>query len=219
MVLKYISLSRNALAVIVGIVLCYCLSHDDWLPFRASGEITKGIPPFKLPPFSTNVNGTTISFGDMVTNLGASIASIPLISILESIAIAKAFCKFFCTFYHQNFIYCFFLIFLAKGKIVDASQEMVALGLCNVLSSFVSSMPITGSFTRTSINNSSGVKTPLGGAVTGALVLLALAFLTTTFSYIPKATLAAIIISAMIFMIEYERIAEIWKGKSKSVMN
>lgn len=96
---------------------------------------------------------------------------------------------------------------------------MVALGLCNVLSSFVSSMPITGSFTRTSINNSSGVKTPLGGAVTGALVLLALAFLTTTFSYIPKATLAAIIISAMIFMIEYERIAEIWKGKSKSVMN
>lgn len=111
MVLKYISLSRNALAVIVGIVLCYCLSHDDWLPFRASGEITKGIPPFKLPPFSTNVNGTTISFGDMVTNLGASIASIPLISILESIAIAKAFCKFFARFIIEALFIVFSIFF------------------------------------------------------------------------------------------------------------
>lgn len=55
----------------------------------------------------------------------------------------------------------------------------------------------------------------MGGAATGVLVLMALAFLTTTFSYIPKATLAAIIISAMIFMVEYERIYEIWKSKSK----
>lgn len=97
---------------------------------------------------------------------------------------------------------------------MDASQELIALGLCNVLGSFVSSMPTTGSFSRSAINNSSGVKTTLGGAVTGALVLMALAFLTTTFSYIPKATLSAIIISAMMFMVEYERIAEIWKGKS-----
>lgn len=102
----------------------------------------------------------------------------------------------------------------AKGKIVDASQEMIAVGLCNIFSGFVSSMPITGSFTRSAINNSSGVKTTLGGAVTGALVLLTLAFLTTTFYYIPKATLAAIIISAMIFMVEYDRIGEIWKSKS-----
>ncbi|XP_075147654.1 sodium-independent sulfate anion transporter [Haematobia irritans] len=197
MLTKYISLSRNALAVIIGIVLCYCLSQDDLLPFRASGEITRGIPPFKPPPFSTTVNGTTIEFNEMISNLGASLASIPLISILESIAIAKAF---------------------SKGKIVDASQEMVALGLCNIFSSFFSSMPITGSFTRTSINHSSGVKTPLGGAVTGALVLMALAFLTTTFSYIPKATLAAIIISAMIFMIEYDRIIEIWRSKKLDIV-
>lgn len=107
-----------------------------------------------------------------------------------------------------------FRLFSAKGKLVDASQEMVALGLCNILGSFVSSMPVTGSFTRTAINNSSGVKTTLGGAITGALVLMTLAFLTTAFYYIPKATLAAIIISAMIFMVEYERILEIWRSKS-----
>lgn len=63
------------------------------MPFRVSGKITRGIPPFKPPPFSTNNNGTTDSFGDMVSNLGASLATIPLISILETVAIAKAFCK------------------------------------------------------------------------------------------------------------------------------
>jgi len=94
---------------------------------------------------------------------------------------------------------------------------MIALGLCNVGSSFFLSMPITGSFTRSAINNSSGVRTPLGGVVTGALVLMALAFLTQTFYYIPKATLAAIIIAAMFFMVEYDRIGEIWRSKKMDV--
>jgi len=111
------------------------------------------------------------------------------------------------------------LLLSAKGKIVDASQEMIALGVSNILSSFFSSMPITGSFTRTAINNASGVKTPLGGAVTGAIVIMTLAFLTSTFAYIPKATLAAIIIAAMFFMVEYETIGETWRAKSKCSSN
>lgn len=100
------------------------------------------------------------------------------------------------------------------GKIIDASQEMIALGLANIFSSFFSSIPISGSFTRTAINNSSGVKTVLGGAITGILVLVTLAFLTNTFYFIPKSTLSAIIIAAMIFMVEYDKIAEIWRSKS-----
>lgn len=104
---------------------------------------------------------------------------------------------------------------LVKGKTVDASQEMLAVGVCNIMSSFVSALPNTASYTRTALNNASGVKTTLGGAVTGSLVLLTLAFLAETFYYIPKSTLSAIIISAMIFLVDYERIGEIWKGKSK----
>lgn len=53
------------------------------------------------------------------------------------------------------------------GKSLDATQEMFALGLCNIFGSFVRSMPITGSFTRTAVNHSSGVKTTLGGLFTG----------------------------------------------------
>uniref|UniRef100_A0A0K8W6V7 Sodium-independent sulfate anion transporter n=1 Tax=Bactrocera latifrons TaxID=174628 RepID=A0A0K8W6V7_BACLA len=189
---KYISLSRNALVVIFGTFLAYQLSRDGSQPFVITGNITAGLPPFRPPPFSTIVDGKELTFSDMISTYGSSLASIPLVSILEIVAIAKAF---------------------SKGKIVNASQEMIALGMCNIMGSFVSSMPVTGSFTRTAVNNASGVKTPLGGAVTGAMVLMALAFLTQTFYYIPKATLASVIIAAMISLVELERLAEIWKSK------
>ncbi|SPP74903.1 sodium-independent sulfate anion transporter [Drosophila guanche] len=193
---KYLALSRNALAVIFGTFLAYILSRDGNQPFRVTGNITAGVPPFRLPPFSTIVDGEYVSFGEMISTVGASLGSIPLISILEIVAISKAF---------------------SKGKIVDASQEMVALGMCNIMGSFVLSMPVTGSFTRTAVNNASGVKTPLGGAVTGALVLMALAFLTQTFYYIPKCTLASIIIAAMISLVELHKIADMWKSKKKDL--
>lgn len=192
---KYSSLSRNALAVIMGILLAFLL--NDYKLFTLTGTIQSGLPDFKIPPFTTTINGTTIEFSNMLQNLGSSIIAIPLIAILESIAIAKAF---------------------AKGKSIDASQEMIALGLCNIMGSFFQSMPVTGSFTRTAVNNASGVRTPLGGAVTGTLVILALALLTQTFYFIPKATLAAIIIAAMIFMVEYHKAIEIWKAKKIDVI-
>nr|CAD7263012.1 unnamed protein product [Timema shepardi] len=109
-------------------------------------EVAGGLPSLHLPPFSTTYNGTQYSFVGMANEMGILLFLVPLISILESIAIAKAF---------------------ATIKSVDATQEMLALGLINVLGSFVGSMPVTGSFTRTAVNNASGVRTQLGGIITG----------------------------------------------------
>lgn len=92
---------------------------------------------------------------------------------------------------------------------------MLALGISNIMGSFVSSMPVTGSFTRTAINNASGAQTPLGGIVTGTMLLLALAFLTKTFYYIPKATLAAVVICAMFYLFDYNAAVTLWRTKSK----
>lgn len=61
-------------------------------------------------------------------------------------------------------------------------------------------MPITGSFSRTTVNALSGAKSPLGGLITGVIVILALRFLTPYFFYIPKASLAAVIVCAGRFM-------------------
>ena len=102
----------------------------------------------------------------------------------------------------------------AGGKPIDASQEMIALGICNLMGSFVSSMPTTGSFSRTAVNSASGVRTTFGGIFTGSLVILALAVLMPYCAYIPKASLAAVIITAVIFSVEYEVIRPMWKSKS-----
>ena len=106
-------------------------------------------------------------------------------------------------------------VFTAKGKPVDASQEMLALGLCNLAGSFVQSMPVTGSFSRTAVNAASGVRTAMGGLYTGLLVLLCLAFLMPYTAFIPKATLAAVIITAVIFSVEHHVVKPIWSSKSE----
>lgn len=94
---------------------------------------------------------------------------------------------------------------------------MIALGLCSIAGSFLSGMPVTGSFTRTALNNASNVKTPLGGLFTVAIVLSALGLLTDTFYFIPKAVLAGVIIIAVLSMIDYELIRELWKTKREYI--
>jgi len=209
------STARNAVVVVACALIAYgfdpvlpsssCQQSDGHLKelcikassrnttFILTGDIQSGLPPFKPPPFSYSFNETTyVGFGEMVSDLGSALIIIPLIAILENIAIAKAF---------------------AGGKQLDANQEMIALGICNFMGSFVSSMPVTGSFSRTAVNCASGVKTPLGGIYTGALVLLALGLLMPFCAYIPKASLAAVIITAVIFSVEYEVVRPMWKSK------
>ena len=93
---------------------------------------------------------------------------------------------------------------------------MIALGVCNLFGSFVQSMPTTGSFSRTAVNSASGVRTPLGGIYTGGLVILCLAFLMPHTAFIPKATLAAVILTAVIFSVELHVLRPMWASKSES---
>lgn len=93
---------------------------------------------------------------------------------------------------------------------------MTALGLTNIMGSLVSGMPVTGSLARTALNHASGVKTTLGGIFTTTIVLLALGLLTESFYYIPKSVLAAIIISAVLAMIEVDLVVRLWHIKSKN---
>lgn len=188
----FIGLSSNAIMVILGATIAYCLEQNDNNPFTLIDPVAPGLPPFVLPPFSTSNNGTDYSFKDIASEFGSALVFIPLVGILESVAVAKSF---------------------SNGKSLDATQEMIALGVCSFMGSFVGSMPVTGSFTRSAVNNSSGVKTQGGGLITGVVVLLALAYLTSTFAYIPKTTLAAVVITAMIYLFDYEAIIYFWNTK------
>ena len=95
------SVGRNAIVVIVCALIAY--GCDPKLPdaygatknttFILTGNLKTGIPEFKLPPFSSNntETGEITDFGGMLSELGAAIIILPLMAVLENIAIAKAF--------------------------------------------------------------------------------------------------------------------------------
>ncbi|KAG5310771.1 S2611 protein, partial [Acromyrmex insinuator] len=196
-ILWTIGTARNALVVVLCAVTSYIFEMNGGAPYILTGHIDAGLPIVKLPPFSRTIGNQTESFIDMTKNLKFGILIVPLISIIGNVAIAKAF---------------------SQGMPLDATQEMLTLGLCNVVGSFFQSMPVTGSFSRSAVNNASGVRTPLGGFYTGILVILALSLLIPYFYYIPKATLSAVIISAVIFMIDIDMIIPIWKCNKRDLI-
>ncbi|XP_066259339.1 sodium-independent sulfate anion transporter-like [Euwallacea similis] len=187
-----LSTSRNLLVVVVSASVAYALEYKGSAPFRLTGFVRPGLPTISLPPFSTQVESKPYSFLDMVSVLGSAIIIVPILSILQNYAIAKVY---------------------SEGKSIDSTQEMLALGICNIASSFVSSMPVSGALSRGAVNHASGVKTTFGGVYTSIVVILSLSFLTPWFYYIPKASLAAVIIVAVAYMIELHVFGPIWKTK------
>nr|BAE75799.1 Slc26a11 [Takifugu obscurus] len=184
---------RNALVVVAASLIAFSWDAYGHHVFTLTGETSQGLPPFRPPPTSdTTANGTIVSFGDIVKGFGEGLAVIPFMGLLESIAIAKAFAS-------QN------------NYRIDANQELLAIGVTNIMGSFVSAYPVTGSFGRTAVNSQTGVCTPAGGIVTSAIVLLSLAFLMPAFYYIPKASLAAVIICAVAPMVDFHVVAKMWR--------
>lgn len=101
-----------------------------------------------------------------------------IVLLIEHIAIAKSFGRI-------------------NNYTIDPSQEMVAIGVTNLLGPFLGAYPATGSFSRTAIKSKAGVRTPFAGVITALVVLLAIYALPTVFFYIPSASLSAVIIHAV----------------------
>ncbi|XP_058825058.1 sodium-independent sulfate anion transporter [Topomyia yanbarensis] len=201
MALWLIATARNALLVLVTSLLAFYFDRQGERPFILTGTVRSGIPAFNLPPFSTQISGpnntsTELGFIEMTSELGVNVVLVPVIAVLGNVAISKAF----------------------GGSGINPTKELVALSLSNIFGSFFSSIPVTGSFSRSAVNHASGVKTPIGGIYTTALVLLALGLLTPYFQFIPKAALSAVIISAVIFMIEYEVIRPLWRCNKRELI-
>uniref|UniRef100_A0A8C7BCV8 Sodium-independent sulfate anion transporter n=2 Tax=Neovison vison TaxID=452646 RepID=A0A8C7BCV8_NEOVI len=186
--------ARNALVVSFAALVAYSFEVTGYQPFILTGQTAEGLPPVRIPPFSVTTANGTVSFTEMVQDMGAGLAVVPLMGLLESIAVAKSFAS-------------------QGGYRVDSNQELLAIGLTNVLGSLVSSYPVTGSFGRTAVNAQSGVCTPAGGLVTGVLVLLSLDYLTSVFCYIPKSALAAVIITAVAPLFDTRVFGTLWRVK------
>ncbi|KAH8381618.1 hypothetical protein KR093_009534 [Drosophila rubida] len=199
--------ARNALLVCGAAGLGYWLSisgNEELV--RTVGFVPKGLPEFRPPPFHMDAvynetSGEIVmeaqSFWDMVSTLGSGLIVVPLIALLETMAVVQAF---------------------ADGKPTDATQELIASGICNVANSFVQGLRSNGGVARGAILNASGVRTQLSNLYTGVIVIIALLYLTPCFYYIPKAALAAIIIAAVVFMVQYRVIKPMWHSKKTDLI-
>ncbi|XP_075087194.1 sulfate transporter 1.3 isoform X2 [Nicotiana tabacum] len=98
-----------------------------------------------------------------------------------------------------------------KDYQLDGNKEMVALGAMNIVGSMTSCYVATGSFSRSAVNYMAGCQTAVSNIVMSAVVFLTLEFITPLFKYTPNAILAAIIISAVLGLIDYEAAILIWK--------
>lgn len=196
-ILWFLSIGRNALVVLITSIISFNLTLQESSPFTLSGKVKPGLPAVSIPPFSSQIGNRTYTFFDMCSHYGSGIFMIPIIAVLTNVAIAKVF---------------------ASGGSLNAKQEMLTLGICNILGSFFSSMPTCGALTRSAVSAASGIQTPMAGLYTGILTLLALSFLTPYFYYIPRATLAAVLVSAVFFMVDLRIFKVLWKGSRKDAI-
>ncbi|XKL67148.1 hypothetical protein PGB90_010568 [Kerria lacca] len=187
----FISISRNAAVVCSSCFVAYYIESSGLkIPFKLTPNVTAGIPSPKLPSFGIYEGNKTISFFEMTEQLGSGFIIIPIVAVLINVSIAKAF---------------------ATDGITDATQEMLTLSFCNIFASCFNSMPICGAFTRSAVSNASGVRTPFSNFYSALITILALTFLTPWFRYIPKATLAAVLIAAVLVLIDFEIVTVLWK--------
>ncbi|CAL1531872.1 unnamed protein product [Lymnaea stagnalis] len=189
-----IGTASNAIVVITAAgIVAIMESQGIKGDISVTGNITGGMPPVSFPKFEINNGNVTMNAGEIFSTLGAGLAIVPLLAVVETMAIGKAFAR-------------------VNNYKIDPTQELIAIGVSNIVSSFFSSYPITGSFSRTAVNSQCGVRTPMGGVWTGGLVILALCVLTPWFYYIPKSALAAVIIAAVIQMVEFHTIPILWRA-------
>ncbi|BAT83082.1 hypothetical protein LR48_Vigan03g012300 [Vigna angularis] len=149
------------------------------------GDIPQGLPKFSVPK-AFEYAQSLIPTAILITG----------VAILESVGIAKALAA-------------------KNGYELDSNQELFGLGVSNVLGSFFSAYPTTGSFSRSAVNYESGAKSGVSGIVSGIIMICALMFLTPLFEYIPQCTLAAIVISAVIGLVDYEEAIFLWRVDKK----
>jgi SulP family sulfate permease len=90
------------------------------------------------------------------------------------------------------------------------NQELIALGFANIVGSLFQSYPTTGGFSRTAVNNQIGASTPMSLIISAAIVGATLFFLTPLFYYLPNAVLAAIIMVAVVGLIDLKYPKRLW---------
>jgi SulP family sulfate permease len=146
------------------------------LTFSAGGDVVgtipRGLPKIDIP---------VVEFSIVMRLIMAAII-ISLLGFMEAISIAKA-------------------IAIRTGQRLDPNQELIGQGLANIIGSFARSYPVSGSFSRSAVNLQSGGVTGLSNVLSTVIVAMTLLFFTPLLYHLPQAVLAAIIMMAVVGLI------------------
>jgi len=178
-----------ALIVMVAAIAAVRLLQLDGQGVVVLGPIPAGFPSFHLPSFDP------LRFKVLVQDA----AGIALISFTSGILTAKSFAR-------------------RNRYDVDANQELIAFGACNIASGLVQGFPVTGADSRTAVNNAMGGKTQLAGIVAALAMMLFLLFLTAPLASLPNAALAAVIAVASIGLFDLGALRELYAASRRELV-
>jgi SulP family sulfate permease len=148
------------------------------------GKIPEGLPTFSIPELTPKTFMKLLPTAIIISLLG----------FMEAIAIAKAMAA-------------------QTGQKLDPNQELIGQGLGNILGSIGSSYSVSGSFSRSAVNLQAGAVSGVSSVVTSIMVVITLLFFTPLLYHLPQAVLAAVIMMAVIGLVNVKGFIHSWKAQ------
>ena len=176
----------NALLVVVVGILTIRYLGDEFSDVAIVKDIPSGLPSFSFPEMDIS----------QIKELLPIALTLVMVGYLETISIGKS------------------LEAKQDEYKLRPNQELIALGLSNIIGSWFKAYPSTSSFSRSAINQESGATTGMASLVSVVMVLLTLLFLTPLFYHLPKTVLAAIIIVAVFGLVNIKEAIFLWKANN-----
>jgi MFS superfamily sulfate permease-like transporter len=151
---------------------------------KVVGKIPRGLPTLFLPEIDYHIVGHLIPFAIIISLLG----------FMEAISVAKAMAA-------------------KTGQRLDPNRELIGQGLANMCGAAARSYPTSGSFSRSAVNLQTGAISSLSSVFTSLTVVIVLLFLTPFFYHLPQSVLAAIIMMAVVGLINVKGFVHAWQAQ------
>jgi SulP family sulfate permease len=172
--------------VLIAVVITTLLSY--FIGYESQGGSVVGVVPAGITMLDVPTN---LSW-DLLVQLMTTAVVISIIGFMEAISIAKAMAA-------------------RTRQRLDPNQELIGQGLGNIVSGLFQGYAVSGSFSRSAVNINAGAITGFSAVVTGLAVGATLLFLTPLLYHLPQATLAAVIVMAVINLVKIEPIIYAWR--------
>lgn len=171
----------SLVAVLLGIVAVSLFDLDQH-GVAIVGEVQSGLPDLGLP----NVDSSRY------LDIAPAAIGVMLVGFAEGLGAAKTYAA------RNNYD-------------IDANRELIGLGTANLGSGLSSGMVVNGSLSKTAVNASAGAHSQLSGLVVAALTVITLLFLTGLFEELPEATLAGIVIAALVELVDVRALVALYR--------